>query len=51
MLARIRKEHSDEERLQAQILLDNAVKEHFQALTGRWKSEMNTLLVYVGSAS
>ncbi|EIW54944.1 uncharacterized protein TRAVEDRAFT_85821, partial [Trametes versicolor FP-101664 SS1] len=35
-------------RTEAQEKLDKAVKEHFDDLAERWKSEMDTLLVYAG---
>lgn len=43
----MRNEYTAEERSKAQEELDKVVKEHFDAMTKRWKSEMDALLVYV----
>ncbi|KAI0631333.1 hypothetical protein C8Q77DRAFT_200537 [Trametes polyzona] len=44
----LRREYSEKRRFKAQTKLDKAVREHFEDLTERWKSEMDTLLVYAG---
>lgn len=46
-MAELQHEYSDKERSRAQAELDKAVKKDFEDLADRWRSEMDTLLVYV----